>query len=104
MKAKVSTIVKKKRKYGNSFPFMADTVNYVRQLEGREGTPVTIEDIIYALIGMKIARSTKLLKLLSTTAQGSEEFMELKKSLEDTELDLANYYWIKENYQDYLEL
>jgi hypothetical protein len=104
MEVNKSVIAHKKAIYGDNF---LEWANIVRELLGVDFDGVQMATIGYAL---KLSRKKAVTKVLNRELsvalinRDDEKIKELKKALDDTEQDLANYKWISENYLEYKEL
>ena len=78
--------------YGNSFK-RAGNIIATRYGINADGLDLLI---IHSLIAVKLARY----EYLATSPESAER----TKALTDTEIDLANYNWIADNYDEYLSL
>ncbi len=94
MKVDKSLIIKRISMYGNSFEVAGQYLKeHLEDLADYDASLV----VLYSLIATKQARLDYLLNLPNRNKHTNE-------AIKDTKHDLANYLWIKDNYDEYLGL
>lgn len=94
MRVDKGLIIKRISMYGNSFKVAGEYLKeHLEDLADYDASLV----VLYSLIATKQARLDYLLNLPNRNKHTNE-------AIKDTKHDLANYLWIKDNYDEYLGL
>ena len=99
-------IARKKEEYGNNLPKIAERMTQYLRERLKVKTPELMPEDVAGILGecLKVARIEDCWEMLQKCPCGTDKYMEKLFSYEESCRDYANYMWIADNYEEYLEL